>query len=407
MLEPIRQFAAERLDEAGDGDAVRRKLVLHLSTETEAAQAAGADMLAIYGPYRDILTQALEYAADLGEWERGLVLADAVVRPVFVPARGTAQLRPWVARAESESHLLSDVTRARLLRVSTWSSAADAADALARWREALTLLDGSDDLYLRAESHVGVALNASMMGLSDLAATSLAAAEELDCPSPVVRGLIALARAQVAVTAASPDALDLYAHADDLAAATRDFALIVQARGDRAYSAALLGDHATALTLAESTVALADERGAAAFSILHTAAVAALALDRIDVAARHLQRILVAYEQFGDAANDYLLAIYLHAAAAVAAANDEATTAARLLGGAQVSLTKVSALDSEGVRCYEHHLAGARNNMTPDAWAREKDIGAASGRSGLLRMALDTVARRIQESAGTPSVRDA
>ena len=104
LLEPIRQFAAERLEDAGDRDSLRSRLVTHLATEAESAHAAGLDMLARFGHEIDTLRQALDYAAELGDWERGLALADAVVRPVFRPMRATVQLRPWIGQVERERH---------------------------------------------------------------------------------------------------------------------------------------------------------------------------------------------------------------------------------------------------------------------------------------------------------------
>jgi predicted ATPase/class 3 adenylate cyclase len=399
LLEPIRQFAAERLEDAGERDSLQRRVVIHLATEAESARAAGLDMLALFRCEIDTLRQALDYAAELGEWERGLALADAVMRPVFVPMRAPAQLRPWIARVERACPSLSDIARARLLRLSTWVSAANAPDALAMWQQAVALLAGSDDLYLRAESQIGVALNASMIGLVDVAESAIAHAEALNCGSPVIAALVCVTRAQMAIMAGDPNALALYARADELAATADDFALIVHVRGDRAYSAALQGDYEGALRLAESTIAFTDERGVANFATLHTAAVAALALDRIDVAAHHLQRILVTYDQLGSAGDDHLLALYLHAAAAVAAATGGAEVAALLLGGVEASFGKVNPLDSQGVRCYEHHLAHARQMIGAEAWAHEAAIGASTERRELLRPALDAVARAIHEAA--------
>jgi hypothetical protein len=238
-----------------------------------------------------------------------------------------------------------------------------------------------------------------MIGFADVAESAIAHAEALNCGSPVIAALVAVTRAQMAIMAGDPNALALYARADQLAATAHDFALIVHVRGDRAYSAALQGDHESALRLAESTIAFTDERGVANFATLHTAAVAALALDRIDVAAHHLQRILVTYDQLGSAGDDHLLPLYLHAAAAVAAATGEAEVAARLLGGVEASIGKVNPLDRQSVRCYEHHLANARQMIEAEAWAHETAVGASTERRELLRAALDAVARAIHEAA--------
>ena len=215
----------------------------------------------------------------------------------------------------------------------------NAPDALVNWQEVVALLAGSDDLYLRAESQIGVALNASMMGLVDVAEGAVAEAEALNCESPVIGALVASREPNGDHGKRSGCARPVRPSRREATVAD-DFALIVQVRGDRAYSAALQGDHEGALNLAESTIAFTDERGVANFATLHTAAIAALALDRTDVAAHHLQRILVTYDQLGSAGDDHLLAMYLHAAAAVAAATGRAEVTARLLGGSRLPSTR-------------------------------------------------------------------
>ena len=116
MLETIREYAAERLDAAGDGDAVRRRHAVFLRELAKAAGLGGevpdADRLAPVRPELDNVRVALDWAL-AAEPELGLGLAAALeaLWVVVSPIEGMRWLEVFLERApdaplELQAHAL-------------------------------------------------------------------------------------------------------------------------------------------------------------------------------------------------------------------------------------------------------------------------------------------------------------
>jgi non-specific serine/threonine protein kinase len=107
MLETIREFAGERLEERGEAASVRRRHAEHLVALAERAEPAltspeQAFWLSRLGEENANIRAALEWADETGELELGLRLAGALVR--FWSARGLmAEGRQWLERALERS----------------------------------------------------------------------------------------------------------------------------------------------------------------------------------------------------------------------------------------------------------------------------------------------------------------
>ena len=304
MLEPIRQFAAERLHECGLDEILCRRLLSDLAEAASRAWADDADVFALFADEVDTVLNALEDAVALDEWNLGLTLADVVTRTVLVPMGVQTQLARWVDQAEQHRGSLNDIAQARLLCVGAWARILSLPEVLARWQEAAALLsrhtgyaparrdvDRRRDQRLASRPGRHRHRGAGRGGMSRMFLS-------------VLKAMAAMARAQFAAIAHQSDAPDLYRLADELATASGDFSLAVHVRNDRAYTTILTGDYRRALTLVHSAIEMADRRGVANFATLHTAAVAALALGDVANAAHHLQRILVTYDRLGMAADD-------------------------------------------------------------------------------------------------------
>ncbi|MFN2470786.1 MAG: adenylate/guanylate cyclase domain-containing protein [Gaiellaceae bacterium] len=120
MLETIREYAAERLEDSGDGDGLRRRLAEYL---LDLALAANLSALAdgpmdhtIVEPELENARAALDWALDTGAFELGLRLAIALeqVWAIRSPGEGHARVRALLDRAggEIEGQLLADALRA-------------------------------------------------------------------------------------------------------------------------------------------------------------------------------------------------------------------------------------------------------------------------------------------------------
>jgi predicted ATPase/RsiW-degrading membrane proteinase PrsW (M82 family) len=103
MLETIREFAGERLDERGESTSVRRRHAEHMVALAERAEPAltspeQAFWLARLAEENANIRAALDWADETGDLELGLRLAGALVR--FWSARGLmAEGRQWLERA--------------------------------------------------------------------------------------------------------------------------------------------------------------------------------------------------------------------------------------------------------------------------------------------------------------------
>ncbi|HET8632119.1 MAG TPA: hypothetical protein VFL91_32230, partial [Thermomicrobiales bacterium] len=120
MLETIREYAGERLDEGGEVEAVRARHAAHYLALAERAEPhlwGGADQrawVARLDTERDNLRAALGWAEERGEAELGLGLVAALGRFWFIDGR-TSEGRDRLERALAAAPLGSAALRARAL----------------------------------------------------------------------------------------------------------------------------------------------------------------------------------------------------------------------------------------------------------------------------------------------------
>jgi predicted ATPase/class 3 adenylate cyclase len=155
MLETMREFALERLEQSGEAEAFRRRHLEHLVELGEAAnmylEAEGNWRPELILPERDNARTALEWALDRGELELGVRLAVSLEQ-VWVSVDPFEGAR-WLSRCVERASELSPAQRARALRV-----LGGVTYIVGRFDEGVRLGEQSLDLYRELGDEQGIAL---------------------------------------------------------------------------------------------------------------------------------------------------------------------------------------------------------------------------------------------------------
>ena len=165
LLETVRQYAAERLDESGQGEDVRRRHAEHFAALAEAgflplrAAATQSTWLARLHTDRDNFRAALEWSLDRDEPGLALRMTDTLWFGWWVRGE-TAEARVWLERTLAADHRDDPVRRARCLvglAGICWTRG-DYAAGMAAAEDARTIADavGDDVLVARAANTLGV-----------------------------------------------------------------------------------------------------------------------------------------------------------------------------------------------------------------------------------------------------------
>ena len=161
MLEMIREFAAERLDESGDPGSVRRRFVEHVGTLAEQARqhlvgGKQLEWMAHVDVERDNVRGAFALAIDRGQPELQLAAATALER--FWWARGAGEGLFWLERG------LDEVTAQSQLRGSALAAAGSSAYLVGDYGRALTMVE--EALFIARELDDRAAIAASLVRLA-------------------------------------------------------------------------------------------------------------------------------------------------------------------------------------------------------------------------------------------------
>jgi predicted ATPase/DNA-binding SARP family transcriptional activator len=174
MLETIREYAAEKLEASGEGDALRRRHTEHFLALAERAERllTGQEIpLANVPDERQVVRElpnlraALEWTFDQGELELALRLAAAAGSGWYLSA-GFTEGRGWVGRALEETPHLQTLARARALsRVAGFAAEqGDFRSGDAFHEQALTLYEQHRDQRGVIRSLLGLSYGALMVG---------------------------------------------------------------------------------------------------------------------------------------------------------------------------------------------------------------------------------------------------
>jgi tetratricopeptide (TPR) repeat protein len=350
MLEPVRQYALERLEQSGETDPVRR---LHASFFLDLAEPAVAELR---GP--DELEWLERLERENGNFRAAFSWALGATGDTHMAARLCWALQTflWVRGYHREGrrwaeatleHQLPDALRVRALHVAAMTAyiQGDYPAAGERWGEALHLSRRAGDVLVQGYSQAGT-------------------------------GVVEMARSDYRAAASSlEEAIALFEGCGDgyMAAVSRGWlgmALLAQGESERAQR-----------TLEEALAWARPVKNAALTqSTLQNLVQAALARGDYETAARMLEEAIGLSKQVGDRV---MLAQFLEALAVVISSRGEAKRSALLLGAAEGLLQEVGApgynFHDLGSPLRERAIAEARailgDAAFEEAWARGRGMG--------------------------------
>jgi tetratricopeptide (TPR) repeat protein len=359
MLEPVRQYALEKLEAAGEADAVRE---LHSKYFLALAERAGPELrgsegtawLARLETELGNLRAAISWALDHGETQA--LARIARTSWLFWWLRGHAdEGRRWIEETLAKGTDLPDSTRARLLFI-----ASTLAHGRSDWERSRAMADESLALFRRIGDEEGMAL---ALGAAGIAALGLGRHEE---GLALVEESIELGLEQG--QREGPGILSSYAASVPLAG----------------------GDLVRARELAEQGLAIAREIevGVGLSAALHILAQVALAEGDMDGATRLFEDGLTVSVELGE---DSSVAFYLQGIAAVAAQRGDPTRAARLWGAAEALLEGIEVISyahTPDRSVYERQVAEAREQFDEATWRRAWAEGRAMTKEAAVEEAL-------------------
>src|SRR5215212_9081921 len=360
MLEPVRQYALEKLEESDEAEEVRRRhagyyLVLAERTGPELRGPSQASGLQRLETELDNLRSAIGWSIEHGESE-AIARMSWSMWTYWWSSGHISEGRRWMEEALAKGTDLSDSARAKLLFV-----AATMAQALADWEPARQMIEESLALFrpLGDKDGIGRALGTG--------------------------GLIALGQKR-------------YERGFSLMEESIDLALEV---GDSWAAAAMLGFSATvpfgqgdltrARQLAERGLSLAREVGArdVLYVTLHPLAAIALAERDHERAAQLFEEGLTLSAEVGEANN---VAYCLEGLATIAASEGRLERAARLWGSAQAILEPIEVIAypyATDRTLHDQQVAAARERLKEETWTRAWEEGRAMTTEQAIEYALE------------------
>jgi predicted ATPase/DNA-binding XRE family transcriptional regulator len=371
MLEPVRQYAQELLEENGESEkTIRRHAGYYLSLAERAGPGLkGPDQVPWLRRLEnelDNLRAAIQWSIDHGEVE-------AVARVGFASwlfwwLHGHLdEGRRWMERALASDPDIPDSARAKLLLV-----AGTLAQGRSDWEPARVYLEDSLALFRQLDDEEGVAYALAAMGLVDLG------------KKRYERGL-----------ALVEESIDRFLEVGQRWAASPMLSFAAAASLSR-------GDVSRARQLAEKGLSLAREVGArdALYLTLQALATVARAEGDNERAARLFGEGLTLSAEVGDNSS---LAYYLQGLAAIAASGDELVRAARLWGAAEALLETteiISYAHAPDRSLYRRQVAAARERLDEAAWEAAWAVGRAMMPQQAVAYALNE-----DEALPTPPIR--
>ena len=385
MLEPVRQYALEKLEESGEAEEVRRRHAGYYLTLGEQAgrKLKGPEQPTCLGRLETELGNlraAMGWAIEYGEIET--LACTAWFMWKFWWLRGHQdEGRRWMEAALARNpNLLPAPVRARLLYVT-----ATLGRGLGDSESTRPLIEESLGLFRRLEDEPGIADALCTAGLIALGQ------DQYD------EGLAFL---EEAVT------LNLKVGRKRAAGAMLGYAATVPlAQGDLAQARRLAE---RALSLSRASKGARD----VVYVALHPMAAVARTEGDHERAERLLEESLMLSVEIGDESN---VAYCLEGLAGIAAFEDNLERAAQLWGAAEALLeaTEVIAYPHASDRShYEHQVADARARLEEEVWKRAWAQGRAMTREQAIEYALEghkpapepPRTREVKTRGGTPSL---
>jgi predicted ATPase/class 3 adenylate cyclase len=383
MLEPVRQFAFDLVECDSAATELRRRMLEWYVSVASALEGDTFGILTTFRRERENLLRAYDYAAQLGQWERGIDLAYRAAGAFYVGGESAAMAQ-WLRLAEAVEDTLSARARAQLALIGAWRVESD----LDHTRLELSLARETADSRLLAEALQNVAFAAIHAGELDLADAILEELATYLGVTHMVAVNLPLNRAHLAEIRHDREAAEVFwAQAEAAARATGDKTDLVRCLWYAAGAALAHGEHARAHRWLEEAIS-ADETWEAyagtELAVRYSAGVAAALVGERLVAAAHLQRALLIYDRVGKVDRLIELPLVLLSAAVVLAGSGYVDDCARLRAHAASDIA-VPSFDTFAL-ARQLELTGEVGEATGDRLDRDQ----------AMRLALDGMASVLE-----------
>jgi predicted ATPase/DNA-binding CsgD family transcriptional regulator/Tfp pilus assembly protein PilF len=410
MLEPVRQFAREKLEESEEAEAVLRRhtmffLAMAEEAEPELKGAQQGEWLGRLDVEHDNFRAALSWTMERGEIELGLRLSSVLATFWHLHDHHNEAQR-WLEGALAEEGG-SPSTRMKVLERACFLSweQGDHERARAEYEETLALYRESDD-------SIGVATTLGSLGWLALAPNDFERAtglleESLACFRALANtreigpemGDTLVGLGHIALSVGDYErALKLYEEALALYQESEDSVSIAMLQGSLGWLVMVQGDHERAMEIFEESLVHFREVGLPTdANVLINLALAVLGKGDRQRATELVKEGLARAREF-EAKQD--IAVSLQGMAVIAITQEKVERAAKLGGAAEVLREAIGnplSVDERAV--YEPYLDAARAKLGEAAW----EAALAEGRAMTLEEAVEYAFLREEQSAAPTS----
>jgi hypothetical protein len=409
LLEPVRQFAAERLlAEFDQATAARARFcdwyyetaTSFFDQDADAFQEYDNAVLFFSGEVENTV-RALAYLTDAGEWDRAVRLVfDALgVIDMFGASDITSE---WVAEARANGRFVSQRSAAMVAILA--AEMGPYPGALATHLEAVAACRSADEPWLLRIALRDLAFVALDQAELDVAEGAIRDYAETELVTPYHLMLREILRGRFAMLCERPDegAAHLRA-AEQIARRSDEQFLVAKCLRETAKGYLCGGDADAALLSAQEGIAASD-RGRLPMVDLQCRLVVARAMMSLDPPPKEriAPELVAAGQLVGgirDQYVDFASALILHLTAGVLALEGLDDRAAYLAGAAQNTLASwPTEPDVAGLRAAQRPIDIARERIGYEEWQRCARMGAAASRSE----ALDTASDWLTETMSDP-----
>jgi len=394
MLEPVRQYTQEKLEEGGEGEEVRLRHALFFLALAEEAEpqlrgSVDADWFRRLEREHDNMRAALSWAMERGDVELGLRLAGAL--RMFWEAHGHAgEGRRWLEEALAMDYQASISARVKALEavgwLTVWQMDLDRAEAVAREGIELSAeagIESSPAASFRTMLGIAATLRGDFERAKELLEESLRLNREADDKVGIADALLFLGNASVD-QGLHERAKELW---QDGVVLSRELGYTYRLPNfltSLGYISILEGDYERGAALNEQAAALFRERGfkGGLQWVLDNLGWAALLQGDHEHAETFYEESLTLCKELGD---KLVASKSLEGLACVAGITGEAERAARLFGAAEALLRVVGYQHPpEEVALREPYFPTARSRLDEAAW----QAALAEGRAMSMEQAI-------------------
>ena len=410
LLEPVRQYALEKLEEGSEGEEVRRRhahffLALAEAAEPRLRGAEDMQWLERLEAEHDNLRAALSWALEPREPQLGLRLAGALW--MFWHAHGHyAEGRKWLEEALAKDDRVSAAARLMALEGVFWLTydQQDLDQAEAAAQEGLELsaeaeIEDSVAASFRTMLAYTVRLRGDYERAKELLEESLALSREEDDKVQIAEALLELAGVSFYLEN-HERANKLYEEGIILCRQIGYMYRLADFLYSQGYTVLVQGDRERGAALNEEAVALCRERGYKSFALvgaLDNLGWAALLQGEHERASSYYEESLTLCKKLGD---KWIASESLEGMACVAGARGKAQRAARLFGVAKALREAVGYQHTPEERALrEPYLRAARSQLDEAAW----EEAFTEGRTMSMEVAIEYALSVEEPSTTTPS----